>query len=463
MIRRLERQLLAGHLALDVVFTLFALRLAETLRQHVSLGIEQRTGPIILNIQTYAVAALVWGIAFRVLPVFNSKRTTTLVQEAKGLFKAVAVCVLLMTSLFYLLNIPPSRLFFAYFWFLDLSFLTGFHIFVRHVQRLARARGLDTRGVVVVGAGPAGHAVIAAIQAHAWSGLRLVGMVDDEVSYAVNGVPTLGPVSCLPSLLERGGIDEVIIALPSSAHATVVELSRELQRFPVVVKVAPDILDVFLLSSSVSDLWGLPLLSVREPAITGMRWILKRVLDVSLAGFLLIFLAPVMAAIAIAIKLDSAGPILLRQERVGENGKIFAMFKFRTMTVAPPGPEGERLQRVPVKRRDDPRVTRLGSSLRRLSADELPQLMNVLRGEMSLVGPRPELPWIVAGYEPWQHVRHVVPPGMTGWWQVNGRGDLPLHLNTQFDLFYIQNFSVLLDLRIIMRTFGAVIRGRGAY
>jgi exopolysaccharide biosynthesis polyprenyl glycosylphosphotransferase len=253
--------------------------------------------------------------------------------------------------------------------------------------------------------------------------------------------------------------------LPSSAHETVVCLSRELQRFPVVVKVAPDILDIFLLRSTVTDLWGLPLLSIREPAITGMRWLLKRVLDLSLAGLLLVLVAPLLALIAVALCLESGWPVLLRQVRVGEHGRVFPMFKFRTMY--PPGDEDEepapRTTGPPLKRPHDPRVTPLGTYLRRTSLDEVPQLVNVLRGEMSLVGPRPELPWIVERYEPWQHARHVVPPGMTGWWQVNGRSELPLHLNTQLDLFYIQNFSVLLDLRILARTVGAIIRGRGAY
>jgi exopolysaccharide biosynthesis polyprenyl glycosylphosphotransferase len=233
----------------------------------------------------------------------------------------------------------------------------------------------------------------------------------------------------------------------------------------VVIRVAPDVLDIFLVRSTVTDLWGLPLLSIREPGITGMRWLLKRALDLCLAGALLALVAPLLALIAVALYLESGRPVLLRQARVGEHGRVFHMFKFRTMF--PPGDEeegvGPAASGVPLKRPHDPRVTPLGAYLRRTSLDELPQLVNVLRGEMSLVGPRPELPWIVERYEPWQHARHVVPPGMTGWWQVNGRSELPLHLNTQLDLFYIQNFSVLLDLRILARTVGAVIRGRGAF
>lgn len=462
MIRRLERQLLVLHLAIDVVLTLAALRLAELMRQHVLLGIEQRMGPIVLDIRIYIMAAVVWSIIFHVLPVFDSKRTTPLWHEYRGIFNAVALCVLAMTSLFYMFAMPPSRLFVAYFWLLDLGLLMGFHTLVRHVQRLARMRGYDTRNVVVVGAGPAGKAVIASIRDHAWSGLRLIGVVDDAIAASeVDGVPVVGAIRDLPALLDKDGIDEVILALPASAHETLVSLSRDLQRFPVVIKVAPDMLDVFLLRSTVTDLWGMPLLSVREPAITGVRWMLKRSFDLAIAGILGLVLLPVMALVALAIYLESGGPVLLRQERVGEHGCRFYMYKFRTMY--PPSDEDRQQEASIVKRPGNPRITPLGFYLRRTSLDELPQLINVLRGEMSLVGPRPELPHIVEGYESWQHARHVVPPGMTGWWQINGRSDLPLHLNTQLDLFYIQNCSVLLDLRILARTLGVVIRGRGAY
>ena len=466
MVRRLERQLLVVHLVIDVILTLLALSFAEYLRETVRLGIEQRTGPIVLDVHIYAVAAVVWSVMFQVLPIFDSKRTTTLRQEFRGLFKAVGICVLAMASLFYLFDMPPSRLFFLYFWLLDLGLLMGFHALVRRTQRLARAHGYDTRNVIVVGAGPAAQAVIAAIEMHAWSGLRLVGIVDDEEPAGdVMGVPIRGGTDSLPDLLQQGEIDEVIIALPSRGHETLVALSRELQRFPVMVRVAPDVLDVFLLHSTVSDLWGLPLLSVREPAITGMRWLLKRGLDLILAGGLLVVTAPLTGLIALAIYLESGGPVVLRQPRVGEHGRVFEMFKFRTMYSPQDDDDADTTEQgtAPIKQPGNPRITRLGAYLRRTSLDELPQLVNVMRGEMSLVGPRPELPWIVDRYEPWQHARHVVPPGMTGWWQINGRSELPLHLNTQLDLFYIQNFSVLLDLRILARTIGVVIRGRGAF
>jgi lipopolysaccharide/colanic/teichoic acid biosynthesis glycosyltransferase len=172
--------------------------------------------------------------------------------------------------------------------------------------------------------------------------------------------------------------------------------------------------------------------------------------------------------VALAIKLDSPGPALFVQERIGENGQPFEMFKFRSMvagaermnnSVAPQGRDDVIVHKAP----NDMRVTRVGRFIRRTSLDELPQLLNVLRGEMSLVGPRPELPWLVENYEIWQRRRFAVPPGMTGWWQINGRSDRLMHMHTEDDLYYIQNYSPLLDLQILWRTIGVVVRGRGAY
>jgi len=190
--------------------------------------------------------------------------------------------------------------------------------------------------------------------------------------------------------------------------------------------------------------------------------------DVIVSTILIILLAPVMLLIAVLIKLESPGPIIFRQERIGEYGRRFQMLKFRTMyqdadrrwqEVAKRDEQGRLIHKV----KDDPRVTRVGRKLRRTSLDELPQLFNVLRGEMSLVGPRPEMPYIAAEYEPWQWQRFRVPPGITGWWQINGRSDKPMHLHTEDDLYYIQNYSFWLDLRILMRTLIVVWKGHGAY
>jgi len=184
-------------------------------------------------------------------------------------------------------------------------------------------------------------------------------------------------------------------------------------------------------------------------------------------GLLLLVTWPLMLLIALLIRLDSPGPVLFNQPRVGENGRVFRMYKFRTMVAdadqRPPPQDFDADGRPKYKLAHDARITRMGRFLRQTSLDELPQFFNVLKGEMSLVGPRPEVQYIVEQYEPWQRQRLAVPPGITGWWQVNGRSDLPMHLNTHLDLYYIRNYSLWLDLKILWMTIGVVIRGQGAY
>jgi exopolysaccharide biosynthesis polyprenyl glycosylphosphotransferase len=209
---------------------------------------------------------------------------------------------------------------------------------------------------------------------------------------------------------------------------------------------------------------------LREPAIDGLDRLIKRLFDLAVSGLLLLVLSPLMLGIVLLIKLDSPGPVLFRQRRVGEGGRLFWMLKFRSMVEGAEKKETGLLQNTiegrPLfaKTPYDPRITRVGRLLRRTSLDELPQLLNVLRGEMSLVGPRPELPWLVELYEPWQRKRFAVPQGITGWWQVNGRmnrADPGQRLED--DLFYIRNYSLWLDLRILWKTIKAVVQGEGAY
>jgi exopolysaccharide biosynthesis polyprenyl glycosylphosphotransferase len=194
----------------------------------------------------------------------------------------------------------------------------------------------------------------------------------------------------------------------------------------------------------------------------------KRAFDLIVGSVIQIFVAPVMILIAFAIKISSPGPILFKQRRVGENGRLFWMYKFRSMIVDADtqlrevireDEEGNIIHKTP----HDPRITYIGRFIRRTSLDELPQLFNVMKGEMSLVGPRPELPFLVEKYEPWQRKRFAVPQGITGWWQVNGRSDKPMHLHTEDDLYYVQNYSLLLDMRILIKTIWVVLRGKGAY
>ncbi len=265
-------------------------------------------------------------------------------------------------------------------------------------------------------------------------------------------------------------INEVLLALPPQAQERTRRIVLRLQALPVNVRLVPDIFDLVFIRASVEELAGIPLIGLREPAIEGPDRVLKRLFDLIVGGAALILLSPVMLAAAVAIRLDSPGPVFISQPRAGEGGRTFRMLKFRTMIEGAEAWEQtlaqERKDGPPVflKRPDDPRITRIGHILRRFSIDELPQLLNVLRGDMSLVGPRPELPWLVAQYRPQHRKRFAVPQGMTGWWQVNGRSNRADYaLRIEDDLYYIRNWSLWLDLRILWMTVGAVLRGEGAY
>ena len=335
-----------------------------------------------------------------------------------------------------------------------------------------RTRGAARPGrVLIVGAGRLGRHVAAEIALRSHGALRVAGYLDDDRdkrACGVEGLPVFGRTADIVAAVQEHAIDEVIFALPPEDHRLMERLARRLEQLPLRVHMAPDVLDLAFTRTTVEAIGGLPLLSLREPLLSPAARRSKRLFDIVVSVSLLLLLSPLLLLVALLIKLDAPGPALYSAERIGENGRPFRMIKFRTMVV---GAEAQ-WRRVATrtadgklqhKSEDDPRVTRIGRRLRRTSLDELPQLINVLRGEMSLVGPRPEVPYVVQEYEPWQWRRFAVQPGITGWWQVNGRSDKPMHLNTQDDLYYIQHYSIWLDLKILWRTVGVVLGGRGAY
>jgi exopolysaccharide biosynthesis polyprenyl glycosylphosphotransferase len=376
--------------------------------------------------------------------------------------------LVLAGALYLSYRLVPRRLF-VYFGLIDAALL----VLARAVLYVGRRAGLWGGGparLMIVGAGQVGAEIADQVRSHG-VGLQLVGFVDDDPAKQggrVAGAPVLGGLDDAAELVNCHQVDEVLFALPLRAHERLMALVLALEGLPVEVDVVPDYFDMAFYRTTTADLFGVPLVRLRASAIEGRARTVKRLFDLALAIPLLIVGLPILPIVALAIRLDSAGPIFFRQERVGENCRRFTMWKLRTMVenaeelladVVRETPDGG----VSYKRPDDPRVTRVGRVLRRYSLDELPQLVNVIRGEMSLVGPRPELPWMVERYGAWQRKRFAAPPGITGWWQVSGRASRGTHVRVEDDLYYIQNYSLWLDLRILWRTIGAVLSGRGAY
>ncbi len=339
------------------------------------------------------------------------------------------------------------------------------------VEGWLRARGIGVARVIIVGAGEVGRTLMRTIVARPELGYQIVGFVDDNPQKGQTDIGRfkgLGPLGNLSRLIEEEAVDEVIITLPWMYHRKIMSIVRECERRRVSARIVPDLFQMSLSRVDVDDLGGVPLVGVREVGFGREALLVKRMIDVAGATVCLTLGAPLLALIGLAIRLDSPGPIIFRQTRVGAGGRPFETYKFRSMREGAEE-ELEQLRDLneaegPIfKIRDDPRLTCLGRFLRRTSLDELPQLWNVLRGDMSLVGPRPPLPAEVSHYVEWHKRRLEVRPGVTGLQQVSGRSLLSFDEMVLLDVYYIENWSLWLDLKILLRTIPTVLFGVGAY
>jgi exopolysaccharide biosynthesis polyprenyl glycosylphosphotransferase len=411
-------------------------------------------------------------IVFRSEGVYDQRRNTSLFDTlyTLGSGATTGIVVAMAGTLAY----PPltySRLIFLYAGFLIVVFLSFSRIVLTTVSARMRARGVGIDRVLIIGAGEVGRTVMRTIVARPELGYRIVGLLDDNPEKGETDIGpfrALGGLDKLPLVLSNECITEVIIALPWSYHRKILSLIAQCERARVRVRLVPDIFQLTLSRVDVDDLGGIPLIGVKPVTIRGASLAIKRAMDLVLGGLSLIAGLPLMGAIALAIRLDSPGPAVFKQTRIGKGGKEFMCYKFRSMREGAEA-EQENLQSLneasgPLfKIKQDPRTTRVGRFLRRTSLDELPQIYNVLRGEMSLVGPRPPLPSEVAQYQEWHKQRLEAPPGMTGLWQVSGRSQLSFDEMCLLDIFYIENYSPMLDLRIMLRTLPAVLSRQGAY
>lgn len=377
---------------------------------------------------------------------------------------AMIVIVFLATPSYY------SRLIFGYTGIITLLLVSTSRAIEHTIVAKRRKRGLGVNRLLIVGAGEVARSIMRAVVARPELGYQIVGFVDDDPERQTDIGPyaALGTTAGLPKMISAHNIDQVIITLPWMSHRKIVAITRQCERGNVIVRIVPDLFQMTLGKVMVDDLDGIPLLGVREPKMHDWQIVFKRIVDVIISSLGLLLLSPVLLLTAVAIKLDSSGPAIFRQTRLGRGGKEFTCYKFRSMT-ADAESQIERLRDQneatgPLfKMRDDPRRTRVGRFVRRTSLDELPQLWNVLKGEMSLIGPRPPLPSEVQEYEPWHYRRLETSPGITGLWQVSGRSDLTFDEMVLLDVYYIENWSPMLDLRILLKTIPTVILGSGAY
>lgn len=420
-----------------------------------------------LPVQALIIAVLM--TSFGLAGLYRSPLRASLSSEAVRVLSATSVGMLLTLAIVFIYQgFGYSRALFLFDWGLTVGFLWVARILRRIVVALLRRRGIGVSRVMVIGGGPLGHMVMHVIATEPGLGYQLVGYLPNDNRQQAGRFRSLGDISELETVLQNQHIDEVIIALPSEERHQVPSIMSSCQRYGLRPRIVPDLYEMSLTLVDVDDLRGLPLIGTKDVSIRGTNLFVKRAFDLAASLILLVLAVPLWLLIALAIKLDSQGPVLFRQVRLGKGGKPFIAYKFRSMKV---GAEEEiaRLSALneadgPIfKMKRDPRHTRVGRLLRRSSLDELPQLLNVIRGEMSLVGPRPPLPSEVEQYEPWHRKRLEVAPGMTGLWQVSGRSELPFDEMVLLDVYYVENWSLALDFTILLRTIPAVISGSGAY
>ena len=419
------------------------------------------------------VGLLVVQILAIVIVSFSSRlyhmvRAVSRIDELYAVFGAVSIgtmlSVAISTLLFKNLELNFPRALVIYAWLLTILLITLGRMLYHLMQASVHAHGLGRDRALIVGTGDIGRLVLSKITSSPALGYEVAGFVTkngNDLSPEDLGAPVLGSSQDLPELIDDRQIDEVIIALPEASHLEILDLISKCSRASLSIKVFPDVFQIIANQVSIDDLGGLPLLSIRDVRLRGWRVTVKRLMDVTVAAMGLILFAPFMFVVAIAIKLESPGSVFYAQARMGLDAKPFMMIKFRSMRQdAEAGGPGW-------THADDPRRTRLGGLLRKLNVDELPQLINVLVGEMSLVGPRPERPIYVEQFRrtiPRYMERHKEKSGMTGWAQVNGlRGDTSIVERTKYDLWYIENWSLLLDIKILIRQIFRIFNDRNAY
>jgi exopolysaccharide biosynthesis polyprenyl glycosylphosphotransferase len=400
--------------------------------------------------------------------LYHTVRAVSRVDEFYQVFGAVSVGTMMSVAISgflfknSVLDLDYSRAMILYAWVLTILLVTLGRWLHHTLTTRLKGQGWGNDRVLIVGTSEVGHMILQKIRWNPGLGYEVVGMIETNgVGSRALTVPVLGGPERLATVIDQQEIDEVIIALPEATHQEILMLISQCERGSVSIKVFPDVFQIMASQVSIGDLGGLPLLSVRDVALRGWRLTVKRALDIVGSAAGLVVLSPVLLLIAILIKLDSPGPVFYAQERMGLDARPFWCLKFRSMRsdAEKDGPGWTT--------KNDPRRTRVGEFLRRLSFDELPQLINVLMGEMSLVGPRPERPVYVEQFRrsiPRYMDRHREKAGMTGWAQVNGlRGDTSIIERTKYDLWYIENWSLRLDFKILIRTALAAFRGRNAY
>jgi Undecaprenyl-phosphate glucose phosphotransferase len=410
----------------------------------------------ILTVTDYALLLpqilIIWVLVFAAFGLYRLRRTAARAEEYVQVTIALSLGMALFAAVSFLTRPTDlSRLMLGLFYGGNVVLVIAGRSLIHSVVDRVRRSGRNLKRVLIAGTGELAHTVIDKMRMHQEFGFRIAGMLGNDVDSSYRGVPVVGRLDDACEFIREFSVDQIYIALPLSDYEDILNLLNQVGNEIVEIKVVPDLLQHITLRAAVEDFDGVPIVNLSATPMRGIPGLVKRSFDVAVALGLMVLFAPLFPLLALAIRLSSPGPILYRQERMGLDGRSFELLKFRSM-----GANAE-VNTGPVWTAErDPRVTAVGRFIRKFSLDELPQFYNVLRGDMSLVGPRPERPYFVESFRekiPRYMLRHRVRAGMTGWAQVNGwRGSTSLERRIQYDLYYIENWSLTLDVKILWMT-----------
>ena len=468
MVNRHNRLLVAFHVGTDALLGVAAFMIAYTVRFHTGLiPITKGIPPLSQYLTVLPFIAVLVPFGFQMQGLYRLRRGRSRVDDFFAVFVGSILAVVfgivatLYVQTYFATDAAKDRgafevsqVVWGIFLALNVALAYAMRELVREVLERRWRAGIGLKRILIAGSGELGRLVADKILDHRELGYQIVGFVDDRAAgdhLGYRGLPLLGMLDEAGDIAARESIDHLYVALPPEQHVQMLELIESTSRECIDVKVVPDLLQVIALRARLENLDGVPVININDVPLQGFNSIVKRAIDVAISGAALAVLAIPFAVIAALVRVTSRGPVLYQQERMGLDGKPFTIVKFRSMQNEAEAETG------PVwTQPNDPRVTALGRFLRRSNLDELPQLWNVLRGDMSIVGPRPERPHFVEQFKhkiPQYMLRHKVKAGITGWAQVNGwRGNTPLEKRIEYDLYYIENWSVRLDLKIMWLT-----------
>ncbi|MEN8208306.1 MAG: sugar transferase [Candidatus Fermentibacteria bacterium] len=458
-VRRADRVLMILLIIADIITVPFVFMLTWVLRTMIFAGnLPEFHHRLSLYLLILPLVALLWIFSFARAGLYTPKRHLGSMGELQKLLKAFVFLLISLMAASYLARMEFSRVILFMFIVISIPVTTVSRSLARKMAHLI-VPVREVPRILIVGTGEVAARVITALQRLPGKAPELVGVVysaaTDEAMF--ENVEIVSSLDDIVETVSRLNVDEVFFAAPELDRSRILEIISLVKNTEIHYRLVTDLFEIALGVTDVDDLAKLPIVEIGygEPGV--MHRLTKRFMDISISSLLILFLFPLMSVILLLQLIKKNGSPVFSQKRVGLRGKEFTLYKFRTMK-----PEADEYEVAPISMNDS-RVTGIGRILRRTSLDELPQLFNVFRGDMSLVGPRPEMPFIVDNYTSWQRHRLDVKPGLTGMWQIMGRKELPLHDNLEYDYYYIRNQSLMLDFTILLRTIAIIFKGRGAY